>query len=112
MADEAEKMAGVEASIADALQPFAPNFTTKRPHVYPVVDAGPEEVFEPVRTLTQFLVDIEKLGGTIHARVKDQDQHLAEILRVIDERLARIENSIRCDLDERLGRIENSIGVR
>ena len=94
MADEAEKMAGVEASIADALQPSAPNFG-KRPRVYPVVEQETKaDPNEPVRTLTQFLTDIDERVVVLGRATVEQERNLAEILQAIHERLARIENTI------------------
>lgn len=88
----------IEREIGDVLKPFV-----ARPHVYPV--AAVEAPHEPVRTLTQFLVDIEAQIGMFEKHMSEvteelgqravsQEKNLATILKAMDERLARIENSI------------------
>jgi hypothetical protein len=81
----------IEDQIGAALKPQE---FGKRPRVFPVVDTGPSKDFEPVRTITQFLVDIETNVDATHALVRDQEKLMAEILKGIMERLGRIENTI------------------
>jgi hypothetical protein len=89
----------IEDQIGAALKPQTGENFGKRPRVFPVPESEPvkkpePEGFEPVRTLTQFLTDIESIAVRIDGRLTEQNAHLAEILNGINERLGRIENSI------------------
>lgn len=100
MADQVMKTGDeIEAEISEKLKPFAP-----RPHVYPSPVRSPvdddtqkwrESRAEPdVRSLTRLLLDIEKIADQIDAKVGGMQAHMAEILKVTNERLARLEKTI------------------
>lgn len=98
MADQVMKTGDeIEVEIAEKLKPFVP-----RPRVYPATEAvagkaaelPPTERAPDVRTLMRLLLDIERIADQIDAKVGGMQVHMAEILKVTNERLARLEKTI------------------
>lgn len=87
MADQVMKTGDeLEVEIAEKLKPFVP-----RPSV---AYSAPTERAPDVRSLTRLLLDIEKIADQIDAKVGGMQAHMAEILKVTNERLARLEKTI------------------
>lgn len=98
----------IEKGIAEALKPMdRPRVGVAKPGAFPqpVADREPDRPpYEPVRTITQFLVDIEKICDRNAIKQEDMEKNLAAILGSINDRLGLV-------LD-RIGVLENMLGVR
>ena len=104
----------VETAVKEALKPMPPD---TRPRIYPVVETAAQPTatdkpWEPQRTLTQLLLDIETLiGGAEKHLVEDFALFQSKTLEILGEHsknTAKILN----DMHQRISAIENSIGVR